>query len=275
LGLLERVNADNSNSRPAAAAGRKFTKRRPNDGRGEKLMDVLEHSPVPSGVVLVNEEDFTRGGRMWGQSLVMLIFGSVFCGIVIVVLVMSLVGGAIIALPCLLIFSIPFFMFGGPMVIGGIENIFNPEPLENVTHKMWYDRKNKFLVLIEHCFDVEDQEEYAPEVVRELYLADTDEIKVIYDPPSDGAVSAGSSQVVLWDQNTDKKSRILMFLGGFSYGERKGAALEKAREYSILMRVPFDGKAISDINAWNMEVVNPDGGIFITRGGSPGVADHD
>ena len=211
---------------------------------------------------------------MWGQSLVMVIFGTVFCGIVIVGLVISLVGGAIIALPCLLIFSIPFFMFGGPMVIGGIENIFNPEPLENVTHKMWYDRKNKFLVLIEHCFDVEDQEEYAPEVVRELYLADTDEIKVIYDPPSDGAVSAGSSQVVLWDQNTDKESRILMFLGGFSYGERKGAALERAREYSMLMRIPFDNKPISELNAWNREVMNPDGGIFMVRGG-PGVAELD
>tara|TARA_B100001996_G_scaffold181420_1_gene138570 strand:- start:152 stop:958 length:807 start_codon:yes stop_codon:yes gene_type:complete len=268
------VNADNSNSRPAAAAGMKFTKRRPNDGRGEKLMDMLEHSPAPSGVFLVKEEDYTRGGRMWAQSLVMTIFGTVFCGIVIVVLVMAIVGGAIIALPCLLIFSIPFFMFGGPMVLGGLDTLINPEPLEEVTHKMWYDRKNKFLVLIEHCYDVEEEEEYAPEVVRELYLADTDEIKVIYDPPSDGAVSAGSSQVVLWDQNTDKESRILMFLGGFPYGERKKKALEKAREYSMLMRIQFDDKPISDYNAWNMEVANPDGGFFITRGG-PGVADFD
>ncbi len=274
MGLLNRVNAGDFESRPDAAASRQFTKRRPNDGRGEKLMDVLEHSPVPSGVVLLRENEFTRGGRMWGQSLFMLIFGTVFCGIVITVLVMALVGGAIIALPCFLIFSIPFFMFGGPMVIGGLDTIINPEPLEDVTHKFWYDKNNKFLALIEHCRDVEEDEEYAPELIREFYLADSDEIKVISDPPSDGAVSAGYTQVVLWDQNTDKESRILLFLDSFPYSKKAEPAVEKAREYSIIMRIPYSKKPIWEQNAFNQEVVNPDGGIFITRGG-PGVADLD
>ncbi len=274
MGLLERVNSGGSDSRPAAASTMRFTKRRPNDGRGEKLMEAIEYGPTPGNVVLVKESEFTRGGRMWAQSLVMLIFGSVFCGIVLVVVGMALLSGEILGFLCFGIISIPFFMFGGPMVLGGLETILNPEPFEEVTHKFWFDRKNKFIAIIEHCYDVEEDEEYSPELVRELYLADSDEIKVIYDPPSDGAVSAGSSKVVLWDQNTDKESRIMMFFESFSYAERKGTAIEKARELSMLMRIPFDNKPISELVAWNREVMNPDGGLFIVRG-RPGVADLD
>ncbi|MBT7980026.1 MAG: hypothetical protein HN684_02545 [Euryarchaeota archaeon] len=257
MGLLEKVNLESSTESI-------FTVRKHDDGLGERLLETIENESQPSSVILIREHKFNRGGRS-PSAIVPLVFGGLFIifplGIALFALITEPVAGL-----CFGVFTIPFLFFGGKMVQGPIDMFLNPQPEEEVVQKYWFDRNNKFIAIIEEIYDVEEEEEYAPEILKAFYLAKTDEIKVLYDPPSDGAVTPGSSRKCIWDSNSGEETYIVMNLEWFSWSERK-IAIDKAKEYSKMMRVQFTGEG-NESGAWNMDVANPDGNMFfITRGG--------
>ena len=257
MGLLEKVNLESSTESI-------FTVRKHDDGLGERLLETIENESQPSSVILMREHKFNRGGRS-PSAIVPLIFGGLFIIFPLGIALFALITEPVIGL-CFGVFTIPFLFFGGKMVQGPIDMFLNPQPEEEVVQKYWFDRNNKFIVIIEEIYDVEEEEGYAPEILKAFYLAKTDEIKVLYDPPSDGAVTPGSSRICIWDSNSGEETYIVMNLEWFSWSERK-VANDKAKEYSKMMSVRFTGED-DESKAWNMNVANPDGKMFfVTRGG--------
>lgn len=257
MGLLEKVNLESSTESV-------FTVRKHDDGLGERLLETIENESQPSSVILIREHKFNRGGRS-PSAIVPLVFGGLFIIFPLGIALFALITEPVIGL-CFGVFTIPFLFFGGKMVQGPIDMFLNPQPEEEVVQKYWFDRKNKFIVIIEEIYDVEEEEGYAPEILKAFYLAKTDEIKVLYDPPSDGAMTQGSSRICIWDSNSGEETYIVMNLEWFSWSERK-VANDKAKEYSKMMSVRFTGED-DESKAWNMNVANPDGKMFfVTRGG--------
>jgi len=259
MGLLEKVNSGSSTD-----GG--FTERKHDDGLGERLLEAIENESQPSSVMLIREHQFSRGGTTW-SAIIPLVFGGFFILFAVGIALVALIAFPPIGL-CFVIFSIPFIWFGNRQMKGPIEMFFNPQPEEEVVQKYWFDKNHNFIVIIEETYDVEEDEEYAPELLKAFYLAKTDEIKVLYDPPSDGAMTQGSSRICIWDPNSDEVTYIVINLEWFAWSERK-AANNKAKEYSKMMRIPFTGEE-REIAAWNMKVANPDGKIFFTTSGDPG-----
>ena len=243
-----------------------FTERKHNDGHGERLLETIENDSQPSSVILIHEHKFSRGGKSLG-AIIPLVFGGLFIifplGIALFMLITEPVAGL-----CFGVFTIPFLFFGGMMVQGPIDMFLNPQPEEEVVQKYWFDRNNKFIAIIEGKYDIRENEEYAPELLNAFYLAKTDEIKVLTDPPSEGAMTPGSSRICIWDPNSGEETYIVMNLEWFSWSERKSAC-DKAKEYSKIMRIQFTGVGDKS-EAWNMDVANPDGKFFFVTRGDPG-----
>ena len=188
MGLLEKVNLESSTESI-------FTVRKHDDGLGERLLETIENESQPSSVILMREHKFNRGGRS-PSAIVPLIFGGLFIIFPLGIALFALITEPVIGL-CFGVFTIPFLFFGGKMVQGPIDMFLNPQPEEEVVQKYWFDRNNKFIVIIEEIYDVEEEEGYAPEIIKAFYLAKTDEIKVLYDPPSDGAMTVSYTHLTL------------------------------------------------------------------------------
>jgi len=258
MGLLEKVNMK-------SLTDGSFTERKHDDGHGERLLETIENDSQPSSVILIHEHKFSRGGKSLG-AIIPLVFGGFFILFPLGIALFALITEPVIGL-CFGIFTIPFFLFGGTMVKRPIDMFLNPQPKEEVVQKYWFDKNKNFIAIIEEIYDVEEDEEYAPELLNAFYLAKTDEIKVLTDPPSDGAMTPGSSRICIWDPNSGEETYIVMNLEWFSWSERKSAC-DKAKEYSKMMRVQFTGVGDKS-EAWNIHVANPDGKIFLFTSGGP------
>lgn len=260
MGLMDKIAAE---SLEPSRSIRPSQERKVDEGRGQKLLDAIEENGVPNGVVLILEDEFTRGGRELGPSIIFLIFGSVFCAIPLVGIVVFAVGGAIIMVPCMLVVSTPFIWFGGRFVIASSKNLFNPDPVENVHTMHWFDGNHRFMAVIEHTSDAETGQEFYPELLLGVYLKSTDEVAVLYDPPSDGAVFYGNRRVCLWDPNSQEESFVITNLEWFEFGEEEEAR-ERARDLSRKLGLKFN----LEINAsgeMNWDVINPDGKFMVYR----------
>ena len=251
MGLLDKIAAG---SLGPSLSRRPRKGRKVDEGRGQKLLDTIEEKGVPDGVTLVMENEITRGGRQIGYALMFLIFGSVFCAIPIVMIIGSALGGALFIVPCLMIFSIPFLWFGSRFVIAGFSNLFNPDPVEGVRTMHWFDKNHRFLAVIEHTTDPKTGQEFYPELLLGIYLKSTDEVAILYDPPSDGAVFYGDRRVCLWDPKSQEESFVILNLEWFEYGEEK-MARKRARHFSLKLGLKFT----LEINASgekNWDVIN-------------------
>lgn len=251
MGLLDRISTE---SQKASLSRRPRKGRKVDEGRGQKLLDAIEEKGVPDGVNLVMENEITRGGREIVPALMFLIFGSVFCAIPLIVIVIATIGGAIFIVPCLMIFCIPFLWFGSRFVIAGSSNLFNPDPVEDVRTTHWFDKNHRFLAVIEHTTDPKTGQEFYPELLLGIYLKSTDEIAILYDPPSDGAVFYGDRRVCLWDPKSQEESFVILNLEWFEYGEKK-MARKRARYFSQKLGLKFN----LEINASrekNWDVIN-------------------
>ncbi|MDC0556744.1 hypothetical protein OAO34_03050 [Candidatus Poseidoniaceae archaeon] len=235
MGLLDRISTE---SQKVSFSRRPRKGRKVDEGRGQKLLDAIEEKSVPGGVILVMESEITRGGRQIGPALMFLIFGSVFCAIPIVMIIGSALGGALFIVPCVMIICIPFLWFGSRFVIAGCSNLFNPEPVEGVCTMHWFDKNHRFLAVIEHTTDPKTGQEFYPELLLGIYLKSTDEVAILYDPPSDGAVFYGDRRVCLWDPKSQEESFVILNLEWFEYGEEK-MARKRARHFSLKLGLKF------------------------------------
>ena len=242
------------------------TERKHNDGYGERLLETIGNDSQSSNVILIHEHKFSRGGKSLGE-IIPLVFGVLFLLFPLGIALFALITYPPIGL-CFGIFAIPFVLFGGAMVKGPIDTFFNPQPEEEVVQKYWFDKRKNFVAIIQEIYDVVEDEEYAPKLLKSFYLAKTDEIKVLTEPPSEGAMTPGSSRICIWDPNSREETYIVTNLEWFSWSERK-VACEKAKEYSKIMRIQFTGVGDKS-EAWNMDVANPDGKFFFVTRGGPG-----
>ena len=254
MGLLDRISTE---SQKVSFSRRPRKGRKVDEGRGQKLLDAIEEKSVPGGVILVMESEITRGGRQIGPALMFLIFGSVFCAIPLTAIIVPFFAegsGTLIVVPCLMIFSIPFLWFGSRFVIVGSSNLFNPDPVEGVRTMHWFDKNHRFLAVIEHTTDPKTGQEFYPELLLGIYLKSTDEVAILYDPPSDGAVFYGDRRVCLWDPKSQEESFVILNLEWFEYGEEK-MARKRARHFSLKLGLKFT----LEINASgekNWDVIN-------------------
>ncbi len=260
MGLMDKLNNDANLTR----SSQPMKERKEDEGRGQRLLDSIEEHGVPDNVILLNENAYRRGGRQLGPSLMFAIFGSMFFLAPIGLMIMSLIGGAFILVPCLGIVGIPFFWFGSRMARPALQNLTNPEPPENVVDMLWYDSRHRFLAGIEHTSDAETGQEYYPELSYGIYLKDGDEIAILYDTPSEGGMTSGDRRVCLWDPQSELESYVVLNLQWFGYYEEEEAR-ERARFFARKLRLRFEHEE-NEITGWNMEVVNPGGGFLITRG---------
>lgn len=260
MGLMDKISGDSMSTTPVA---RPSQERKVDEGRSQQLMDAIEESGVPSNVILLTEKEFTRGGRQVGDSVGKLIFGTIFCAIPLFGIIGMAVGGALVFLPCLLIITIPFFWFGGRILQGSIQNLFYPEPLEDVHTIYWFDERHRFIAVVEHTSDPETGQEFYPESLGGLYLKSSDEIAILYDPPSEGAMTPGSRRVCLWDPHSQEESFVLLNLEWFSYYDEEEAR-DRARYYSRKLGLKFNLET-DDTAEYNMDVINPEGGLMFIR----------
>ena len=179
MGLMNKIAAK---SQKPSLSSRPSQKRKADEGRGQRLLDSIENNGVTDGVILVMEDEFTRGGRQILPALMFLIFGSVFCAIPLVVIIVPILGGALFLAPCMMIISIPFLWFGSRFLIGGFSNLFNPDPIEGVHTMHWFDKNHRFMAVIEHTSEPKTGVEFYPELLAGIYLKSTDEIAILYDP---------------------------------------------------------------------------------------------
>ena len=236
MGLMNKIAAK---SQKPSLSSRPSQKRKADEGRGQRLLDSIENNGVTDGVILVMEDEFTRGGRKILPALMFLIFGSVFCAIPLVVIIVPILGGALFLAPCMMIISIPFLWFGSRFLIGGFSNLFNPDPIEGVHTMHWFDKNHRFMAVIEHTSEPKTGVEFYPELLAGIYLKSTDEIAILYDPPSDGAVFYGNRRVCLWDPKSQEESSVILNLEWFEYGEEK-MARKRAMDVSRKLGLKFN-----------------------------------
>ena len=254
MGLLDKIAAGTLGP---SLSRRPRKGRKVDEGRGQKILDAIEEKGVLDGVILVMENEITRGGRQLGYALMYLIFGSVFCAIPLIAIIMPFLAegsGTLTVVPCFMIFSIPFLWFGSRFVIAGFSTLFKPDPVEGVLTMHWFDKNHGFLAVIEHTTDPKTGQDFYPELLLGIYLKSTDEIAILYDPPSDGAVFYGDRRVCLWDPKSQEESFVILNLEWFEYGEEK-MARKRARHFSRELGLKFN----IEINASgekNWDVIN-------------------
>ena len=260
MGLMDKINNDANLTR----SSQPMKQRKEDEGRGQLLLDSIEEHGVPDNVILLTENAYRRGGRHLGPSLMFAIFGSMFFLAPIGLMIMSAIGGAFVLVPCLGIVGIPFFWFGSRLAGPALQNLTNPEPPEDVVDMLWYDSRHRFLAGIEHTSDAETGQEYYPELLHGIYLKDGDEIAILYDTPSEGGMTSGYRRVCLWDPQSELETYVVLDLEWFGYYEEEEAR-ERARFFARKLQLRFEYEG-DETTGWNMDVLNPSGGFFITRG---------
>ena len=260
MGLMDKISADSTSTTPVA---RPSQERKVDEGRSQQLMDTIEESGVPNSVFLLTEDKNSRGGRQIGAIIVGGIFGSMFCLLPIGLMVVSVIGEAAMFVPCLGIIGIPFFWFGSRLAMPAFQNLTNPDPLEDVHTIHWFDERHRFIAVVEHTSDPETGQEFYPESLGGLYLKSSDEIAILYDPPSEGAMTPGNRRVCLWDPHSQEESFVLLNLEWFPYHNEEEAR-ERARYFSRKLGLKFNLEA-NDMAEMNMDVINPEGKLMFIR----------
>ena len=227
MGLMDKVATGRTLHKPATSLREQYAEEEV-VAHGKALMDSIETHGAPESVVLVHEHDYVQGGRDL-SIIVWLLIGGMFFFVPIGMVMM--IGGAMIGggeivgigwicLPVLLIILVPLGKIGWGIFSGSAQALFSPEPVENVTRKLWYDPGRRFLTAFLHVTDEETGQEYYPELDHAVFVESTDVISILVDKPSDGAVSFGSRTVILQDPTDDGMwVSSMMHFQPFEYGE--------------------------------------------------------
>ena len=260
MGLMDKISTDSTSSKPST---RPSQERKIDEGRSQQLMDAIEESGVPNHVSVLSEDRSSRGGRQVGTAIGGMVFGSMFVILPIGLMIVSLIGGAAVLVPCLGVIGIPFFWFGARLAVPAYQNLTNPDPPEDVHTIHWFDERHRFIAVVEHTSDPETGQEFYPESLGGLYLKSSDEIAILYERPSEGSMTQGNRRVCLWDPHSQEESFVLLNLEWFAYGQEEQAR-ERARFYSRKLGLKFNLEA-DDMAEMNMEVINPEGRLLFIR----------
>ena len=221
------------------------------EGEGEKLLMLLDDNKKIPGSGLLKEEIIDRGGRNWVDSIVHILFGGAMLGLMLVFIVMfpfdSLVGEGIYGMFCsagILLFMIPFLLFGSGSVIGGLINLISPGNVEQVLVRIWVHRKKKLVIVVHDVYDVESDVFYEPELISSLHLIRSDCVRVLTERPSDNMGTKGGRKVCIWNQNESKLKRLILELKLFEYDEKEEAE-KAARTYAKKLGIPYEGEGLS------------------------------
>ena len=211
------------------------------EGEGEKLLMLLEDNKKIPGAELLKEEMIDRGGRNWVDSIVHILFGGCFVGMVLVFIVFFFPLHGPFEGCLILLFLIPFLIFGSSGVIGGSINLISPGNVEQVLVRIWVHRKKRLAIVVHDVYDVESGVFYEPELISSVHLIRSDCVRIMTERPSDNMGTRGGRKVCIWNQNESKLKRLILELKLFEYNEKEEAE-KVARIYAKKLGIPYDSE---------------------------------
>ena len=235
-------NGEKNSSKKSERALSSRRKKSRHASEAENLFQLLTENENIPGVELLNQRVNNRGGRIWSTIIPATLIGIAFLGLLITILVMSYstMGFGIITIGISL-FAVPFVIFGVALFGSGIEGFVNPDNLERILVRTWFDRGKGLIIIMSEIYDVKEDFFHDSELKLSVYVTKSDSIRIYFERPFyDHRESQRGGHCVCICKD-GKKSSLVTVLATYSF-DLKGPAKQLAKNYSEVLGIPYVGE---------------------------------
>ena len=218
-------------------------------GEAQNLFQLLSENENIQGVELLNKRVTSEGGRDWSKIAPATLFGVVFLGGIISLLLLLYssmrydnsfdIGLSIGAS----LFAIPFLLFGVASLGIGIEGFINPDTHEQMLISTWLERSKGLIIAINDVYDVKEDFFHESKLMFSVYYTSSDTIRIYSQSPYsdfDSGVNRPGGRSVCICKDGDMSSSVSV-LAKYSFAH-KGPAKQLATELSEDLGIPFVGE---------------------------------